>query len=107
MGRYSDSIIKTVLEANDLEDTLENRESIQQLAPDEVFDTLLNWEGIIGYTIKIKNWVKEVYDIDLDSIVDSQLETNSSNLMDKVQQNKTNLDKDKVTLEIEIERYRG
>lgn len=46
MGRYSDSIIKTVLEANDLEDTLENRESIQQLAPDEVFDTLLNWRGL-------------------------------------------------------------
>lgn len=36
--------------------------------PNEIFESVLEYEGIIGYTYKIKEWVKDIYGVDLDSI---------------------------------------
>lgn len=40
-------------------------EEFNQMSPEEVFQTLLDYEGIIGYATKILTWVESIYGIAL------------------------------------------
>lgn len=43
-------------------------EEINGMTPNEVFETVLNYEGLINYAYKIKRIIKNVYGIDLDKV---------------------------------------
>jgi len=67
--RYPEHILKILrqqmfdLEADDTsKDFL-----LQQIRPDEVFESCLTWEGIINYDVKLKSWIKDIYGISLDN----------------------------------------
>jgi hypothetical protein len=62
---YSDSIKEALKEILDITDQKE----IEQLSPSEVFETVLTYEGIIGYDDKIKDWITEIYGIDVEEFV--------------------------------------
>lgn len=38
-------------------------EEINQLSPDEVFDHVCNWNGMLGYATTIKTWIRDIYNI--------------------------------------------
>ena len=41
-------------------------EVINRLSHDAIFGHCLEWEGIIGYEVAIKDWIREIYGITLD-----------------------------------------
>lgn len=68
---YSDSVMRRVRNVMGLEDNDESRDTeIRQLSPKEVFDYVLSYEGIIHFTDTIINWIDDIYEVDLDDIVD-------------------------------------
>lgn len=38
------------------------------MSPNELFDLVCTWEGMIGYSYEIKSWVKDIYGVDLDEL---------------------------------------
>lgn len=38
------------------------REQVNQMSSYELFDAILTWEGICGYTRQIRSWVKAAYE---------------------------------------------
>lgn len=40
-------------------------EEINGMSKDNVFSAVLEWEGIIGYAWTIKDWIKDIYGIEL------------------------------------------
>ena len=63
---YSVGIMQTLRQKRGLEpnDTSQDAQ-IQDMGNDEAFKAVLEWEGIIGYDFKIRNWIKEIYDVEL------------------------------------------
>lgn len=41
---------------------------VDDLTPDEVFDCICDYEGLIGYGSKIRAWVRNIYGVDLSKI---------------------------------------
>ena len=41
-------------------------EEINTFTPGELFNAVLNCEGIINYSYRIKQWVKDIYNIELE-----------------------------------------
>ena len=41
---------------------------VDDLTPDEVFDCICDYEGLIGYGSKIRTWVRNIYGVDLSKI---------------------------------------
>ncbi len=63
---YSVGIMQTLRERRGLEpnDTSQDAQ-IQDMGNDEAFRNVLEWEGILGYDYKIRQWVKEIYGVEL------------------------------------------
>lgn len=51
-----------------LEETLLTEAEKEMLTPNEIFDIVLDYEGIIGYGDTIRNMVKSIYGVDLTAI---------------------------------------
>jgi len=64
---YSESIMMRLREMNGLEedDMSKDEELIEENPPFYVLDSILKSEGIIGYTSKILDWIKEIYGVQL------------------------------------------
>lgn len=65
-NKYSESIMECVRQRWGLEKYDDSKdEEINQLLPDEVFEHVCNWNGILGYATTIKSWIGDIYKIDL------------------------------------------
>ena len=63
---YSVGIMQTLRQKRGLEpnDTSQDA-AINDMGHHEAFRNVLEWEGIIGFDYKIRDWVKEIYGIEL------------------------------------------
>jgi hypothetical protein len=43
-----------------------NDEEINSMSKDEVFENLLGWNGLIGWDYTIKEWIKQIYNVELE-----------------------------------------
>lgn len=67
---YPEHILRKLRQRENLEPTDKSKDSIfNELSPGIVFDEVCNWEGLINYSYTIKNWIKDVYGVDLEEIV--------------------------------------
>lgn len=41
-------------------------QDILVMSKNEIFNHVLSWNGLLGYDDTIKNWVLDIYDVDLD-----------------------------------------
>lgn len=65
-NKYSESIMECVRQRLGLEKYDDSRdEEINHLSPDEVFDHVCNWNGLLGYATTIKSWVEDIYKLKL------------------------------------------
>ena len=66
--RYPEHIIEKLRQRQDLDiDDCSMDDEFQQMAPNEVFHEVLNWEGFLGsWDSTIKGWIEDIYCIDLD-----------------------------------------
>ena len=64
-----ENTLKVLRMSKDLDefDTTEDKE-FHLYSKSEIFESLLEWEGIIGYMTTLGSWIKDIYNIDLDSI---------------------------------------
>ena len=64
-----ENTLKVLRMSKDLDefDTTEDKE-FRLYSKSEIFESLLEWEGIIGYMTTLGSWIKDIYNIDLDSI---------------------------------------
>lgn len=65
-GKYPAYIVRVVLNQKELDDTKDNRSAIQQMTPNEVFESVCLWEGFINYADTIKSWIQDIYGVNLD-----------------------------------------
>lgn len=74
-NKYPEYIMRTLRKARGLEaDDISEDSDINTYTPNEAFEQMLHWEGIIGYAEIIKEWIASIYGIDLDN-VESATET--------------------------------
>lgn len=69
-NRYPEHIMQTLRKRLGLvsrDDTSRDNE-INKYTPNEAFEEMCNWEGILGYANTIKGWIKDIYGIDLDKV---------------------------------------
>lgn len=65
-NKYPENIMECVRQRLGLEKYDDSKdEEINQLLPDEVFEHVCNWNGILGYATTIKSWIGDIYKIDL------------------------------------------
>lgn len=65
-NKYSESIMECVRQRLGLEKYDDSRdEEINHLSPDEVFDHVCNWKGLLGYATTIKSWIEDIYKLKL------------------------------------------
>lgn len=69
MNKYPENIMEYLRQRKGLEpnDTTCDDE-INTLTPNEAFEKVLEWDGLINYTYKIKRWIEDIYGIDLDAM---------------------------------------
>lgn len=67
MKKYPEYIIKMVRQNLGLkaDDTSIDKE-IKEMSNDEVFQRVCEWDGLIGYGNKIKEWYKDIYEAEED-----------------------------------------
>ncbi len=59
---YSVGIMQTLREHKGLEPNDTSRDAdINDMSKDDAFRSVLEYEGIIGFDFKIRNWIKEIY----------------------------------------------
>lgn len=64
LNRYPEKIMECVRQRCGLEKFDDSKdEEINQLSPDEVFDHVCNWNGLLGYASIIKSWIRDIYNI--------------------------------------------
>ena len=64
---YPENILRLVRQNLDLESTDTSMdEEINAMSRNEVFNRVCEWEGLIGYGRVIREWIKDIYGIDLD-----------------------------------------
>jgi hypothetical protein len=56
MKKYIEDIIKE----------MEYQDEIKTLTPNEIFQIVLSYEGFVGYSGKIKQWIKDIYGIEIE-----------------------------------------
>lgn len=63
----SEEILQYLREYNDLNkyDTSMDEE-FNSMSKSEVFKTVLEYNGFIGYSTTIKSWIGDIYNVDLD-----------------------------------------
>lgn len=65
--QYPESILQVFREIRGLEEDDTSRDAeIYERTPNEIFEAVLVWHGILGYTEIIKGWVKDIYGVNLD-----------------------------------------
>lgn len=68
-NKYSENVMECVRQRFGLEKYDDSRdEEINQLSPDEVFDHVCNWNGLLGYATTIKTWIGDIYKVKFDNI---------------------------------------
>lgn len=45
-----------------------NDDVLNSLTPNEVFEEVCNFEGLVRYAYIIKKWVNDIYNVDLDEL---------------------------------------
>lgn len=68
-NKYSEEIMECVRQRFGLEkydDSMD--EEINHLSPDEVFDHVCNWNGLLGYVTTIKSWIEDIYKMKLGEV---------------------------------------
>lgn len=64
LNRYPEEIMECVRQRWGLEKFDDSKdEEINQLSPDEVFDHVCNWNGLLGYASTIKSWIRDIFNI--------------------------------------------
>ena len=64
---YPENILRLVRQNLDIEPTDTSMdEEINAMSRNEVLDRVCEWEGLIGYGRVIREWIKDIYGIDLD-----------------------------------------
>lgn len=67
-NRYPENIMKIVRESCGLEENNRLHDAhLQQLSANEVFERVLNYEGLIHCAGRIKSLVRDIYKVDLDA----------------------------------------
>ena len=68
-GKYPENIMEDVRERLGLESDDDSRDKeIMEMSKDKILDEVVKWNGLINYGDTIKNWVQDIYNIDLDSL---------------------------------------
>lgn len=74
---YSESIMQRIRQGMDLEENNASRDKeILKMSPATVFEKALDWEGIIGFGGMIRDFIEEIYDIDLNSFTVNEMKFN-------------------------------
>jgi len=70
-NRYDEYVMKIIRQRYEINENDTSRDKeINELSPSSVLEEVLIWEGIIGYGAKIKGWIKDIFEVDLDVISD-------------------------------------
>ncbi len=66
-NKYPEDIMECVRQRLGLKkyDDSKDRE-INELSPEEVFEHICNWNGLLGYAYTIKSWIRKIYKFDID-----------------------------------------
>lgn len=65
-NKYPESIMECVRRRWGLEKYDDSKDDeINQLLPDEVFEHVCNWNGLLGYATTIKSWIEDIYKLKL------------------------------------------
>lgn len=68
-NKYPTEIFEFVRQRLGLEyDDTSLDEEIIKMSKNEVFKHVVNWNGLIQYDAVIKDWITDIYEIDLDEI---------------------------------------
>lgn len=66
MAKYSESIMSRCRQRRGLEeDDISHNSEIETWSAGKLFRECLEWEGVIGYDILIRNWIEEIYGVKL------------------------------------------
>lgn len=67
--RYPEYMMCQLRQRLGLEDKYDTQydEEINNMSSDKVFEHLLNWNGLVGWDYKIKDWVKMIYGVELNN----------------------------------------
>ena len=69
MNKYPEHIMEILRQRLGLdEDDTSRDDEINIYTPSEAFEEVCNWEGLLGYADTIKEWIEDIYGIDLDDI---------------------------------------
>lgn len=72
---YPEYIIKKLRIFNGLEEEDTSRDAqFQELLPEEVFDQVMKFDGIIGYRYTMLRWIQDIFRVKLDPNGDEQSE---------------------------------
>ena len=64
---YPENILRLVRQNLDLDPTDTSMDDeINAMSRNEVLDRVCEWEGLIGYGEVIREWIKDIYGVDLD-----------------------------------------
>ena len=70
---YPEYILKKLRIFNGLEEEDTSRdEEFQELPPEEVFDQVMKFDGIIGYRYTMLRWIQDIFKVKLDPAGDDQ-----------------------------------
>ena len=65
---YPEYILEILRQRKDLEEDDTSRdEEFQNLSANEVFDEVIKWDGLGNYADTIKQWVQDIYSVDLNA----------------------------------------
>lgn len=69
-NKYSEEIMRYLRQREGLNKyDFSKDDELNQMTPNEVFDNVVKWNGLMGgYTETIKDWVKEIYGVNLNKI---------------------------------------
>ena len=67
--KYPEYIMRDLRQREDLEpgDTSQDEE-LQSMDADMILNEVCNWNGFVGWSQQIKNWVEDIYGVDLNEI---------------------------------------
>jgi len=65
--KYPDDIMEDLRQRRGLEEDDESEDNdIMQMSKSDVLDEVVTWNNLIHYGEPIKQWINDIYDIDLD-----------------------------------------
>ena len=69
MNKYPENIMRYLRQRKGLEpDDTTCDDEINLMTPNEAFEEVLMWDGLIGHGYKIKSWIEDIYGIDLNEV---------------------------------------